>query len=117
MNAVLDAIPAWQRGVRRAANTIGENHGHGNSAAPVLGARSTAYRRKKKNITPPWKNWKTGGAGGGATNTPRVFSNLLTDVDMDYNPTWPESRNRELISMGHNSKEDPREVPELAGWK
>ena len=34
---------------------------------------------------------------------------------MDYNPTWPESRNRELISMGYNSKEIREMRQKLAG--
>lgn len=34
---------------------------------------------------------------------------------MDYNPTWPESRNRELISMGYNSKEIREMRQRLAG--
>ena len=73
MNAALDAIPAWQRGVRQAADTIS---GITDAvAAAVLGAEVRRRRRGKKNIDATPEEPETGGAGGkGATNTPRVFS-------------------------------------------
>ncbi len=45
MNAALDAIPAWQRGARRAANTIGGIRTRWQ--LPRCWARSTACRRKE----------------------------------------------------------------------
>ena len=55
MNAALDAIPAWQRGVRRAANTIG-GIADTVAAAPVLGAEYGV--QAGKNIDATLKNWK-----------------------------------------------------------
>ena len=49
MNAALDAIPAWKRGVRRAANTIG-GIGDTVAAAPLLGAE---YGVQAGTLTPP----------------------------------------------------------------
>lgn len=102
MNAALDAIPAWQRGVRRAANTIG-GIGDTVAAAPVLGAEYGV--QAGKNIDATLKNWKQVEQEVKGDEHAQSLFDLLTDVDMDYNPTWPESRNRELISMGYNSKE------------
>lgn len=102
MNAALDAIPAWQRGVRRAANAIG-GIGDTVAAAPVLGAEYGV--QAGKNIDATLKNWKQVEQEVKGDEHAQSLFDLLTDVDMDYNPTWPESRNRELISMGYNSKE------------
>ena len=112
MNAALDAIPAWQRDVRRAANTIG-GIGDTVAAAPVLGAEYGV--QAGKNIDATLKNWKqVEQEVKGDEHSQRLFD-LLTDVDMDYNLTWPESRNRELISMGYNSKEIREMRQKLAG--
>ncbi len=112
MNAALDAIPAWQRGVRRTANTIG-GIADTVAAAPVLGAEFGV--QAGKNITATMKNWeKVRQEIKGDEHAQSLFD-LLTDVDMDYNPTWPESRNRELISMGYNSKEIREMRQRLAG--
>lgn len=55
MNAALDAIPAWQRGVRRTANTIG-GIGDTVAAAPVLGAEYGV--QAGKNIAATMENWE-----------------------------------------------------------
>ena len=112
MNAALDAIPAWQRDVRRAANTIG-GIGDTVAAAPVLGAEYGV--QAGKNIDATLKNWKQVEQEVKGDEHAQSLFNLLTDVDMDYNPTWPESRNRELISMGYNSKEIREMRQRLAG--
>ena len=112
MNAALDAIPAWQRGVRRTANTIG-GIGDTVAAAPLLGAEYGV--QAGKNIAATMENWeKVRQEIKGDEHAQSLFD-LLTDVDMDYNPTWPESRNRELISMGYNSKEIREMRQRLAG--
>ncbi|MDD7207353.1 MAG: hypothetical protein SPF64_05820 [Faecalibacterium longum] len=112
MNAALDAIPAWQRGVRRTANAIG-GIGDTVAAAPVLGAEYGV--QAGKNIAATMENWeKVRQEIKGDEHAQSLFD-LLTDVDMDYNPTWPESRNRELISMGYNSKEIREMRQRLAG--
>ena len=112
MNAALDAIPAWQRVARRAANTIG-GIGDTVAAAPVLGAEYGV--QAGKNIDATLKNWKQVEQEVKGDEHAQSLFNLLTDVDMDYNPTWPESRNRELISMGYNSKEIREMRQRLAG--
>ena len=112
MNAALDAIPAWKRGVRRAANTIG-GIGDTVAAAPVLGAEYGV--QAGKNIDATLKNWKQVEQEVKGDEHAQNLFDLLTDVDMDYNPTWPESRNRELISMGYNSKEIREMRQKLAG--
>lgn len=112
MNAALDAIPAWQRGVRRAANTIG-GIGDTVAAAPVLGAEYGV--QAGKNIDATLKNWKQVEQEVKGDEHAQSLFDLLTDVDMDYNPTWPESWNRELISMGYNSKEIREMRQKLAG--
>ena len=112
MNAALDAIPAWKRGVRRTANTIG-GIGDTVAAAPVLGAEYGV--QAGKNIDATLKNWKQVEQEVKGDEHAQSLFDLLTDVDMDYNPTWPESRNRELISMGYNSKEIREMRQKLAG--
>lgn len=112
MNAALDAIPAWQRDARRAANTIG-GITDTVAAAPVLGAEYGV--QAGKNIDATLKNWKQVEQEVKGDEHAQSLFDLLTDVDMDYNPTWPESRNRELISMGYNSKEIREMRQRLAG--
>ena len=112
MNAALDAIPAWKRYARRAANAIG-GIGDTVAAAPVLGAEYGV--QAGKNIDATLKNWKQVEQEVKGDEHAQSLFNLLTDVDMDYNPTWPESRNRELISMGYNSKEIREMRQRLAG--
>lgn len=112
MNAALDTIPAWKRGVRRTANTIG-GIGDTVAAAPLLGAEYGV--QAGKNIDATLKNWKQVEQEVKGDEHAQSLFDLLTDVDMDYNPTWPESRNRELISMGYNSKEIREMRQRLAG--
>ena len=112
MNAALDAIPAWKRYARRAANTI-RGIGDTVAAAPVLGAEYGV--QAGKNIDATLKNWKQVEQEVKGDEHAQSLFDLLTDVDMDYNPTWPESRNRELISMGYNSKEIREMRQKLAG--
>ena len=112
MNAALDAIPAWQRGVRRTANTIG-GIADTVAAAPVLGAEYGV--QAGKNIAATMENWEKVRQEVKDDEHAQSLFDLLTDVDMDYNPTWPESRNRELISMGYNSKEIREMRQKLAG--
>ena len=112
MNAALDAIPAWKRDVRRAANAIG-GITDTVAAAPLLGAEYGV--QAGKNIDATLKNWKQVEQEVKGDEHAQSLFDLLTDVDMDYNPTWPESRNRELISMGYNSKEIREMRQKLAG--
>ena len=83
------------------------------AAAPVLGAEYGV--QAGKNIDATLKNWKQVEQEVKGDEHAQSLFDLLTDVDMDYNPTWPESRNRELISMGYNSKEIREMRQKLAG--
>ena len=112
MNAALDAIPAWKRWGRRVLNFTGGVADIVESA-PVLGAEYGV--QAGKNIDATLKNWKQVEQEVKGDEHAQSLFNLLTDVDMDYNPTWPESRNRELISMGYNSKEIREMRQKLAG--
>ena len=112
MNAALDAIPVWKRYARRATNAAG-GIGDTVAAAPVLGAEYGV--QAGKNIDATLKNWKQVEQEVKGDEHAQSLFDLLTDVDMDYNPTWPESRNRELISMGYNSKEIREMRQRLAG--
>lgn len=112
MNAALDAIPAWKRYARRATNAAG-GIGDTVAAAPVLGAEYGV--QAGKNIDATLKKWKQVEQEVKGDEHAQSLFDLLTDVDMDYNPTWPESRNRELISMGYNSKEIREMRQRLAG--
>ena len=112
MNAALDAIPVWKRYARRATNAAG-GIGDTVAAAPLLGAEYGV--QAGKNIDATLKNWKQVEQEVKGDEHAQSLFNLLTDVDMDYNPTWPESRNRELISMGYNSKEIREMRQKLAG--
>ena len=98
--------------MRRAANTIG-GITDTVAAAPVLGAEYGV--QAGKNIDATLKNWKQVEQEVKGDEHSQSLFDLLTDVDMDYNPTWPESRNRELISMGYNSKEIREMRQKLAG--
>lgn len=98
--------------VRRTANAIG-GIGDTVAAAPRLGAEYGV--QAGKNIDATLKNWKQVEQEVKGDEHAQSLFNLLTDVDMDYNPTWPESRNRELISMGYNSKEIREMRQKLAG--
>ena len=69
----------------------------------------------EKNIDATLKNWKQVEQEVKGDEHAQSLFDLLTDVDMDYNLTWPESRNRELISMGYNSKEIREMRQKLAG--
>ena len=80
---------------------------------PLLGAEYGV--QAGKNIDATLKNWKQVEQEVKDDEHAQSLFDLLTDVDMDYNPTWPESRNRELISMGYNSKEIREMRQKLAG--
>ena len=68
-----------------------------------------------KNIADTQKNWaKVQQEIKGDERAERLFQ-LLTDVDMDYNPVYPESRNRDLVLMGYGSEEIREMRDRLAG--
>ena len=97
-----DAIPEWKKQARRAGNTIG---GIADSVAGSAVMTGETAVQSAKNIADTQKNWaKVQQEIKGDERAERLFQ-LLTDVDMDYNPVYPESRNRDLVLMGYGSEE------------
>ena len=111
-NAEYDAIPAWKRTTRRVENTIGgiaDSVAGGTVMTGELGAQSA------KNIAETQKNWaKVQQEIKGDERAEKLFQ-LLTDVDMDYNPVYPVSKNWELALMGYGSEEIRNMRDRLAG--
>ena len=107
-----DAIPEWKKQARRAGNTIG---GIADSVAGSAGMTGETVVQSAKNIADTQKNWaKVQQEIKGDERAERLFQ-LLTDVDMDYNPVYPESRNRDLVLMGYGSEEIREMRDRLAG--
>ena len=107
-----DAIPEWKKQARRAGNTIG---GIADSAAGSAVMAGETAVQSAKNIADTQKNWaKVQQEIKGDERAERLFQ-LLTDVDMDYNPVYPESRNRDLVLMGYGSEEIREMRNRLAG--
>ena len=107
-----DAIPEWKKQARRAGNTIG---GIADSVAGSAVMTGETAVQSAKNIADTQKNWaKVQQEIKGDERAERLFQ-LLTDVDMDYNPVYPESRNRDLVLMGYGSEEIREMRDRLAG--
>ena len=107
-----DAIPEWKKQARRAGNTIG---GIADSVAGSAVMTGETAVQSAKNIADTQKNWaKVQQEIKGDERAERLFQ-LLTDVDMDYNPVYPESRNRDLVLMGYGSEEIRDMRDRLAG--
>ena len=111
-NAAYDAIPEWKKQARRAGNTIG---GIADSVAGGAVMTGETAVQSAKNIADTQKNWaRVRQEIKGDARAERLFQ-LLTDVDMDYNPVYPESRNRDLVLMGYGSEEIRNMRDRLAG--
>ena len=111
-NAAYDALPAWKKTARRAGNTIG---GIADSVAGGAVMTGETAVQSAKNIADTQKNWaKVQQEIKGDARAEKLFQ-LLTDVDMDYNPVYPESRNRDLVLMGYGSEEIRNMRDRLAG--
>ena len=107
-----DAIPEWKKQARRAGNIIG---GIADSVAGSAVMTGETAVQSAKNIADTQKNWaKVQQEIKGDERAERLFQ-LLTDVDMDYNPVYPESRNRDLVLMGYGSEEIREMRDRLAG--
>ena len=107
-----DAIPEWKKQARRAGNTIG---GIADSVAGGAVMTGETVVQSAKNIADTQKNWaKVRQEIKGNARAEKLFQ-LLTDVDMDYNPVYPESRNRDLVLMGYGSEEIRNMRDRLAG--
>ena len=107
-----DAIPEWKKQARRAGNTIG---GIADSVAGGAVMTGETVVQSAKNIADTQKNWaKVRQEIKGDARAEKLFQ-LLTDVDMDYNPVYPESRNRDLVLIGYGSEEIRNMRDRLAG--
>ena len=107
-----DAIPEWKKQARRAGNTIG---GIADSVAGGAVMTGETAVQSAKNIAATQQNWaRVRQEIKGDARAERLFQ-LLTDVDMDYNPVYPESRNRDLVLMGYGSEEIRNMRDRLAG--
>ena len=107
-----DAIPEWKKQARRAGNTIG---GIADSVAGGAVMTGETGVQSAKNIAATQQNWaKVQQEIKGDARAEKLFQ-LLTDVDMDYNPVYPESRNRDLVLMGYGSEEIRNMRDRLAG--
>ena len=107
-----DAIPEWKKQARRAGNTIG---GIADSVAGGAVMTGETGVQSAKNIVATQQNWaRVRQEIKGDARAERLFQ-LLTDVDMDYNPVYPESRNRDLVLMGYGSEEIRNMRDRLAG--
>ena len=107
-----DAIPEWKKQARRTGNTIG---GIADSVAGGAVMTGETAVQSAKNIADTQKNWaKVQQEIKGDARAEKLFQ-LLTDVDMDYNPIYPESRNRDLVLMGYGSEEIRNMRDRLAG--
>ena len=107
-----DAIPEWKKQARRAGNTIG---GIADSVAGGAVMTGETGVQSAKNIAATQQNWaRVQQEIKGDARAERLFQ-LLTDVDMDYNPVYPESRNRDLVLMGYGSEEIRNMRDRLAG--
>ena len=107
-----DAIPEWKKQAWRAGNTIG---GIADSVAGSAVMTGETAVQSAKNIAATQKNWaRVRQEIKGDARAERLFQ-LLTDVDMDYNPVYPESRNRDLVQMGYGSEEIRNMRDRLAG--
>ncbi len=107
-----DAIPEWKKQARRAGNTIG---GIADSAAGGAVMTGETAVQSAKNIADTQKNWaKVQQEIKDDARAEKLFQ-LLTDVDMDYNPVYPISRNWELAMMGYGSEEIRKMRDRLAG--
>ena len=107
-----DAIPEWKKQTRRLGNLIGgiaDSVAGGTVMTGELGAQSA------KNIAETQKNWaKVQQEIKGDERAEKLFQ-LLTDVDMDYNPAYPVSKNWELALMGYGSEAIRNMRDRLAG--
>ena len=111
-NAEYDALPAWKKTARRTGNTIG---GIADSVAGGAVMTGETGVQSAKNIAATQQNWaKVQQEIKGDARAEKLFQ-LLTDVDMDYNPVYPESRNRDLVLMGYGSEEIRNMRDRLAG--
>lgn len=109
MNAALDAIPAWKRGVRRTANTIG-GVADTVAAAPFLAGEYAV--QTGKNLAQSAANRKALEAEVAKTPREKNLYERLMATDMDYQPKYSTG---DLLQQGFTREEIDSMKARIAG--
>ena len=109
MNAALDAIPAWKRGVRRTANTIG-GVADTVAAAPFLAGEYTV--QAGKNLAQSAANRKALEAEVAKSPREKNLYERLMETDMEYQPRYSTG---DLLQQGFTREEIDSMKARIAG--
>ena len=109
MNAALDAIPAWKRGVRRTANTIG-GVADTVAAAPFLAGEYAV--QTGKNLAQSAANRKALEAEVARSPREKNLYERLMETDMDYQPKYSTG---DLLQQGFTREEIDSMKARIAG--
>ena len=109
MNAALDAIPAWRRGVRRTANTIG-GVADTVAAAPFLAGEYTV--QAGKNLAQSAANRKALEAEVAKSPREKNLYERLMETDMEYQPRYSTG---DLLQQGFTREEIDSMKARIAG--
>ena len=109
MNAALDAIPAWKRGVRRTANTIG-GVADTVAAAPFLAGEYAV--QAGKNLAKSAANRKALEAEVAKTPREKNLYERLMETDMEYQPKYSTG---DLLQQGFTREEIDDMKARIAG--
>ena len=109
MNAALDAIPAWKRGVRRTANTIG-GVADTVAAAPFLAGEYAV--QAGKNLAQSAANRKALEAEVAQSPREKSLYEALLETDMDYRPKYSVG---DLLQQGFTRDEIDSMKARIAG--
>nr|DAZ72562.1 MAG TPA: nuclease [Caudoviricetes sp.] len=109
MNAALDAIPAWKRGVRRTANTIG-GVADTVAAAPFLAGEYAV--QAGKNLAQSAANRKALEAEVAKSPREKNLYERLMETDMEYQPKYSTG---DLLQQGFTREEIDSMKARIAG--
>ena len=109
MNAALDAIPAWKRGVRRTANTIG-GVADTVAAAPFLAGEYAV--QTGKNLAQSAVNRKALEAEVAKSPREKNLYERLMETDMEYQPKYSTG---DLLQQGFTREEIDSMKARIAG--
>ena len=109
MNAALDAIPAWKRGVRRTANTIG-GVADTVAAAPFLAGEYAV--QAGKNLAQSAANRKALEAEVAKSPREKNLYERLMETDMEYQPRYSTG---DLLQQGFTREEIDSMKARIAG--
>ena len=109
MNAALDAIPAWKRGVRRTANTIG-GVADTVAAAPFLAGEYAV--QTGKNLARSAANRKALEAEVAKSPREKNLYERLMETDMEYQPKYSTG---DLLQQGFTREEIDSMKARIAG--